>query len=192
MMPSGTPASIISSASAIGQDGSFSEGLRMKALPQAIASGAIHKGIMAGKLKGVIPAQTPTGWRTESRSTPPPTWWLKSPLSSCGRPQANSTTSSPRVTEPLASSSVLPCSSVTRRARRSMSRSISSLSLNMTRMRRSSGRRRPVRLRLPRGLHRGVDLGRPAQRHAPGLLAGGRVEDRAVLAAAAGVRAGRR
>ena len=73
MMPSGTPASVISSASAIGQDGSFSDGLRMKALPQAMASGAIHKGIMAGKLNGVIPAQTPTGWRTESRSTPPPT-----------------------------------------------------------------------------------------------------------------------
>jgi hypothetical protein len=45
----------------------------MKLLPQAIASGAIHKGIMAGKLKGVMPAHTPKGKRTERRSIPPPT-----------------------------------------------------------------------------------------------------------------------
>ena len=114
--PSGTPASSISSAMASGQEGSFSEGLRMKLLPQAMASGAIQSGIMAGKLKGVMPAHTPRGKRTERRSMPPPTWWLKSPFISCGRPQANSTTSSPRVTEPFASSTVLPCSSETRRA----------------------------------------------------------------------------
>ena len=36
-------------------------------------------------------------------------------------PQANSTTSMPRVTEPLASASVLPCSALTRSASSSMS-----------------------------------------------------------------------
>ena len=48
-------------------------GLRMNALPQAIATGIIHNGTMAGKLNGVMPAQTPTGCRAESRSTPAPT-----------------------------------------------------------------------------------------------------------------------
>ena len=33
----------------------------IKVLPQAIARGNIHKGIMAGKLKGVIPTHTPRG-----------------------------------------------------------------------------------------------------------------------------------
>ena len=49
--------------------GSRSEGLRMKVLPQAIAIGNIHIGTIAGKLNGVIPAQTPTGWRSEKLST---------------------------------------------------------------------------------------------------------------------------
>jgi hypothetical protein len=43
--------------------GSFSEGLSRKVLPQVTASGNIHRGIMAGKLKGVMPAHTPRGWR---------------------------------------------------------------------------------------------------------------------------------
>ena len=34
-------------------------------LPQAIEMGAIHSGTIAGKLNGVIPAHTPSGWRTE-------------------------------------------------------------------------------------------------------------------------------
>ena len=64
-MPGGSPASIISSASRIGTDGSRSDGLRMKALPQAIAGANIHIGIIAGKLNGVMPATTPSGWRIE-------------------------------------------------------------------------------------------------------------------------------
>ena len=63
--PAGAPASIISSASRTGTDGSRSDGLRRKALPQAMAGPNIHIGIMAGKLNGVIPATTPSGWRTE-------------------------------------------------------------------------------------------------------------------------------
>ena len=42
----------------------------MNELPQAIASGSIHIGTMNGKLKGVIPATTPTGKRTISESMP--------------------------------------------------------------------------------------------------------------------------
>ncbi len=37
----------------------------MKALPQAIATGCIQSGTMAGKLNGVMPATTPSGWRSE-------------------------------------------------------------------------------------------------------------------------------
>ena len=33
--------------------------------PQAMATGCIHIGTMIGKLKGVIPAQTPSGSRKE-------------------------------------------------------------------------------------------------------------------------------
>ncbi len=41
----------------------------MKVLPQAIATGNIHSGTIAGKLNGVMPAHTPTGWRTVWQST---------------------------------------------------------------------------------------------------------------------------
>ena len=46
-------------------EGSFSEGFRMKVLPQASEIGNIHIGTMAGKLNGVMPATTPKGWRIE-------------------------------------------------------------------------------------------------------------------------------
>ena len=51
-------------------EGSFSEGLSTKVLPQAMASGYIHIGTIAGKLNGVIPATTPSGWRIVYVSTP--------------------------------------------------------------------------------------------------------------------------
>ena len=63
--PSGSPASCHSSASRSDGDGSFSYGLSTNALPQAIALAHIHSGTMAGKLNGVIPATTPSGWRIE-------------------------------------------------------------------------------------------------------------------------------
>ena len=63
--PEGAPASIISSARRTGTDGSRSEGLRMKVLPTAMATPNIHIGIMAGKLNGVMPETTPSGWRIE-------------------------------------------------------------------------------------------------------------------------------
>ena len=61
--PSGTPAFCISSAINKLAEGSFSDGLRMKVLPQAMALAIIHMGTMAGKLNGVMPATTPSGWR---------------------------------------------------------------------------------------------------------------------------------
>src|SRR5678815_5585652 len=56
--PSGNPASFSSSAIRSDSVGSRSEGLRTNVLPQASAIGNIHSGTIAGKLNGVIPAQT--------------------------------------------------------------------------------------------------------------------------------------
>ena len=61
--PLGSPAFSRSSARRRAVSGTFSLGLRTNVLPQAIASGNIHSGTIAGKLNGVIPAQTPSGWR---------------------------------------------------------------------------------------------------------------------------------
>ena len=99
-----------SSAIRSGADGSRSEGFKTKVLPQASATGNIHIGTMQGKLNGVIPATTPSGCLSEWLSTLVPTFSVTSPFRRCGMPTANSTTSSPRVTSPSASSWVLPCS----------------------------------------------------------------------------------
>ena len=108
----GQAASAHSCASRIDADGSFSDGLRMKLLPQAIATGNIHIGTMAGKLNGVMPATTPRGCLIEYESTPVDTFSEKPPFCRCGMPQANSTTSRPRATSPAASAATLPCSLV--------------------------------------------------------------------------------
>ena len=57
--PSGKPASFANWTSIIQAPGSFSDGLITMVLPHAVATGNIHKGIIAGKLNGVIPAVTP-------------------------------------------------------------------------------------------------------------------------------------
>ena len=72
--PSGRPASAHSWATSVDTDGSRSLGLSTKVLPQAIATGCIHIGTIAGKLNGVIPATTPSGSRKEKTSTPVETW----------------------------------------------------------------------------------------------------------------------
>src|SRR3989442_7901490 len=59
--PSGSPASLNSSARRRDADGSRSEGLSTKELPHAMAIGNIHIGTITRKLNGVIPAQTPRG-----------------------------------------------------------------------------------------------------------------------------------
>ena len=79
--PSGRPASFKSSAKRIEHEGSFSDGFKTNVFPQAIAIGNIHIGTIAGKLKGVIPAQTPNGCRTDQLSTLVPTFSVNSPLS---------------------------------------------------------------------------------------------------------------
>ena len=53
--PSGSPASAHSSARISDAEGSRSLGLSTKVLPQAIATGNIHIGTIAGKLNGVMP-----------------------------------------------------------------------------------------------------------------------------------------
>ena len=78
--PSGNPASEKSSANFIEHDGSFSEGLRIKVFPQAIAIGNIHIGTIAGKLNGVIPAQTPNGCLSDQLSISVPTFSVNSPF----------------------------------------------------------------------------------------------------------------
>src|SRR5947209_16436256 len=57
--PGGSPASVSNSAMRKPREGSRSDGFSTKVLPQASATGNIHIGTMAGKLNGVIPAQTP-------------------------------------------------------------------------------------------------------------------------------------
>ena len=66
----GHPGLVASSASSNEGEGSFSDGLRMNALPQAKALAIIHSGTMTGKLNGVIPATTPSGSSTVCTSTP--------------------------------------------------------------------------------------------------------------------------
>src|SRR5699024_8128616 len=67
--PSGSPASIQSSASQLTAEGSFSEGLITTVFPAAIAIGKNHMGTIAGKLNGEIMATGPNGWRLECTST---------------------------------------------------------------------------------------------------------------------------
>src|SRR5436190_216943 len=137
--PSGNHASLRSSPMRSDNVESRSDGFRMNVLPQAIATGNIHIGTMAGKLNGVMPAHTPSGWRNDQLSMPPPTLSLCWPFSSCGIPHANSTTSRPRVSSPFASLSVLPCSRVINAAISPKCVSSSSLNLNSTRARFSAG-----------------------------------------------------
>ena len=59
---------------------------------------------MAGKLNGVIPAQTPKGCLIDQLSTLDPTFSVNSPFNIWGMPHAYSTTSKPLVSDPFASS----------------------------------------------------------------------------------------
>ena len=61
--PSGSPASMASSASRIAVIGTRSDGLSTYVLPVTTPIGNIHSGIIAGKLNGAIPAHTPSGSR---------------------------------------------------------------------------------------------------------------------------------
>ena len=150
-------------------DGSRSLGLSTNVLPVAIAIGCIHIGTITGKLNGVMPAHTPSGWRNEYASTSVETCSEYSPLSTCGMPQANSTTSMPRMTSPLASESTLPCSSATMRGE------LVEVAVHQFAEREhdpgpADQRHVPPAVeRLAGGLHRGVHVGRFGQQHL-GLL----------------------
>ena len=76
--------------------GSRSEGFSTKVFPHTIAIGYIHIGTIAGKLNGVMPATTPSGWNSLQESMAGPTFFACSPLRNSGAPQAYSTTSTPR------------------------------------------------------------------------------------------------
>ena len=96
--PSGRPASAQSRAIHNAAEGTFSDGLITTVLPAAMATGKNHIGTMAGKLKGLMIPATPIGARIEDTSTPVEALSVEPPLSRCGIPQANSTTSWPRAT----------------------------------------------------------------------------------------------
>ena len=65
--PSGKPACFNNFACSKDADGSRSDGFKMNVLPHASATGNIHIGTITGKLKGVMPATTPSGWRMRPR-----------------------------------------------------------------------------------------------------------------------------
>ena len=114
--PAGAPVWLNNCASKTPLNGVRSEGLSTKVLPAAMAMGNIHSGIMTGKLKGQIPATTPSGTRTLWLSMPRAICSTVSPIINVGMPQAKSTTSMPRRTSARASSRVLPFSTVNWRA----------------------------------------------------------------------------
>ena len=80
----------------------------MKVLPQAIAKGRNQNGTMAGKLKGTIAAQTPTGWRNVSQSTAVATFSSTRPCIVWGTAVAASTISIARPTSARASGRSCP------------------------------------------------------------------------------------
>ena len=178
--PSGSPASAHSAASSSDADGSFSDGLSTNVLPQAMASGNIHIGTMAGKLNGVMPATTPTGCLIEYESTPVETFSENPPLSRCGMPQANSTTSRPRATSPAASEATLPCSSVISCAISLAWDRMSSRNANSTEARLASETRRQVWKASLAACDRQVHLGRRGEVDLAADLPGRRVVDVAV------------
>ena len=94
---------------------------------------------MNGKLKGVIAAKTPMGWRIMSESIPRETSSRFAPCMSEGMPVATSTHSIPRRISPAASLAALPLSWVTSWARSSFRSSSRYLSSKQARARSSGG-----------------------------------------------------
>src|SRR5258708_33369779 len=90
--PSGKPASFNSSAKRPQLNGTFSDGLMIMQLPNAMALGMVQLGTMAGKLNGTIDATTPNGTCSVLHSTPLLTS-NNSPVINCGNDVANSVSS---------------------------------------------------------------------------------------------------
>ena len=76
-------------------DGTLSLGFKINVFPKVIAKGIIHKGIIAGKLNGAIPAQTPKGNLYEWVSIPRAALKRVSPIDKDAIAQPCSTTSRP-------------------------------------------------------------------------------------------------
>ncbi|KNC31679.1 hypothetical protein FF38_10337 [Lucilia cuprina] len=118
------------------EPGTRSEGFNNMVLPQVMATGNIHKGIIAGKLKGAIPAVTPKGKTKEYVSISRATLATVSPICKEGMLQQCSTTSKnlrkPRKTSPSASAKVLPCSRVIFLANSPILALIKACNLNIT------------------------------------------------------------
>ena len=162
----------------------------MNALPQPIANGRNQNGTIAGKLNGTIAAQTPTGWRTVSASTLRETSSSTRPCIVVGTAQAHSTISIMRATSARASTSVLPISAVTERARSSLRASSPSRRANSLRARAITLTARHAGSAARAAAHGGVEVGGVRERDAREHLAGRRVGDVERLgAAAAGVQA---
>ncbi|GIT40212.1 MAG: hypothetical protein Ct9H300mP9_0620 [Candidatus Neomarinimicrobiota bacterium] len=88
--PSGNPDSFKYSAILSAEKGVCSDGFKIKQFPTVMANGIIHNGTIAGKLKGVIPATTPSGSCVFGTGNPAPTA-DESPLNTLGNDVANST-----------------------------------------------------------------------------------------------------
>ena len=148
----------------------------MNVLPQAIAKGRNQSGIIAGKLNGVIAATTPTGWRTSSTSTPAGDALEVLALEQVGdRRRPPRPTRSRAATSPRASSSVLPMSSVTRRASSSRCSQSASRSAITARARFCGATARHAGCASRAARDRRVDVGGAGERHQRGQLAGRRV-----------------
>ena len=90
--PAGSPASSMSWTSIVPAPGTRSDGFMMNVLPHINATGYIHSGIMAGKLKGQTPATTPSGSRNDLMSKSCETDCKVSPWIRLGIEHACSTT----------------------------------------------------------------------------------------------------
>ena len=173
--PSGSPSESSTSKAICCVSGTCSDGFSTNVLPQAIANGRNQNGTIAGKLKGTIAAQTPTGWRIVSASIPRETSSRMRPCIVVGIAQAHSTISIMRATSARASPIVLPISVVTERASSSCRLLRPSRSANRIRASRDHRHVAPRRQRRACGGHGGVEVGGRRQRHARERLAGGGV-----------------
>ena len=154
-------------------------------LPQAIANGRNQNGTIAGKLKGTIAAQTPTGWRTVSASIPRETSSAIRPWIVVGIAQAASTISIIRATSARASPIVLPISAVTDWARSSRRRIEPLAQREEPAAALDHADLAPLGQRRAGGLDGAVEVGGGRERHLGERLAGGGVGDVEVLVAGA-------
>ena len=149
----------------------------MNVLPQAMANGRNQNGTMAGKLKGTIAAQTPTGWRIVSQSTAVATFSSTRPCMVWGIAVAASTISIARPTSARCVGQRL--------AHLPRDRSGQLVLVGLEHAAEAEQPARPLdrravapgRQRRTRGGDGGLDVGNAGQGHPGQNLAGGRVLD---------------